>query len=347
MKKYLLITILSLVFWGCSSVNNFYSFDETKQLIEQKFQDTLFSNAHWGVLIESLTTGEIWYEQNMNKMFMPASNEKIITAATSLTSLGPDFKFITNLFINGEIIDSTLKGDLIVQGNGDPTFYTIFFDDPRAPFFRWADTLIKLGIKKIDGNIIGDDNAFDDNGYGNGWSFDGLDSWYSAESGALQFNENYIDLKIIPPQNRNDSLKIIPNVNSSYFNIINSTTISDTETTRIIINRPFGTNNIIVSGVVKNGSRTINRSPSISNPTLFYTNVLKETLIKKGIFVTGKAIDCDDLTNWELDKTNSILLISHKSPPLKDILKGMMKRSQNMFAETMVKTLGLNINGIG
>ncbi|PIQ08400.1 MAG: D-alanyl-D-alanine carboxypeptidase/D-alanyl-D-alanine-endopeptidase [Ignavibacteriales bacterium CG18_big_fil_WC_8_21_14_2_50_31_20] len=347
MKKYFLLMIFPLIFVGCSSASNFYSLNETTELIEQKFQDSLFTNAHWGVLVESLSSGEIWYEQNKDKMFMPASNEKIMTTATSLVTLGENFTFETKVFFNGEIIDSVLKGNLIVQGNGDPTFYTKFFNDPRTPFFNWADSLLKFGIKEIDGNIIGDDNLFEDNGYGNGWSFDGLDSWYSAESGALQINENYIDLQLIPPKNLNDSLQIIPNIKSNYFTIINNTIISDTGKTRISINRPFGTNNIIISGVVKTGSRIIERSPSISNPTLFYTTVLKESLIEKGIIVTGKAIDCDEFNNWQLDTNNSTLLLSHSSPPLRDILKGLMKRSQNMYAETMVKTLGLNVNGIG
>lgn len=347
MIKHILLFLLPILFFGCSSTTNFNSFNTTHDLIDAKFHDTMFENAHWGVLIESLTTGDIWYEQNMDKLFMPASNEKIPTAASALTILGPDFTFETNLYYNGEIIDSVLKGDLIVRGNGDPTFYTKFFDDPRAPFFSWADTLLKLGIKEIDGNIIGDDNAFDDNGYGNGWSYDGLDSWYSAESGALQFNENYIDLQIIPPTRIEDSVKIIPNVESNYFSIINKTTVSDTGRTRVSFDRPFGTNNIIVSGLVKTGSKAFERTPTISNPTLFYVTVLKETIINKGILITGKAIDCDDIENWELYLAKCKLIISHHSPALKDILKGMMKRSQNMYAETMTKTLGWNESGIG
>ncbi|MDA3860295.1 MAG: D-alanyl-D-alanine carboxypeptidase/D-alanyl-D-alanine-endopeptidase [Melioribacteraceae bacterium] len=347
MKKHILLFIVPLFFIGCSGASKFYSLNETKEFIDAKFQDTLFAHAHWGVLIESLTTGDIWYEQNMDKMFMPASNEKIPTAATALTTLGPDFVFTTSLSYKGEILDSVLYGDLIVNGIGDPTFYTRFFNDPRDPFFSWTDTLLKLGIKKIDGNIIGDDSAFDDNGYGNGWSHDGLDSWYSAESGALQFNENYVDLQIIPPTRIEDSVKIIPNIESNYFSRINKTTISDTGRTRVSINRPFGTNNIIVSGVVIAGSKAFERTPSISNPTLFYTTVLKETLIDKGILVTGEAIDCDDIENWELDYTNSEPILLHYSPPLNEILKGLMKRSQNMYAETMVKTMGWHESGIG
>jgi len=347
MKKYLLLIIFPLIFGGCSSATNFYSLDETKQLIDQKFQDSLFSHAHWGVLIESLTTGEVWYEQNGNKMFMPASNEKIPTAAATLLTLGPNFRYKTNLYYTGDIIDSVLNGDLIIKGDGDPTFFTKFYEDSRTPFFYWIDILKKMGIKKIDGNIIGDDNAFEDYGYGDGWTFDGLDSWYSAESGALQFNENNIDLQIIPPKSIDEKLQVIPNVKSNYFNIINNTNISETEPSQISINRAFGTNNITISGIVKVGSKPFERSLSISNPTLFYTNVLLETILSSGILVTGKAIDCDDISDWNPNYNSQKLMNSYLSPPIIDIMKGMMKRSQNMYAETFVKTLGLNIGGIG
>ncbi len=347
MIKKSLLFLIPLFFIGCSGASHFYSYNDTQALIADKFNDPLFANAHWGVMIESLTTGEFWYEQNANKMFMPASNEKIPTTASALITLGLDFKFETRLYYDGEIIDSVLMGNLIVSGNGDPTFYTKFYDDPRYPFFSWADTLLKLGIKKIEGDIIGDDNAFDDNGYGGGWTHDGLGSWYSAESGALQFNENYVDLKIIPPSNINDSVTIIPNVESDYFTIINNTIISDTAKTRINISRPFGANNIIISGTVQVGSRPFERTPSLNNPTLFYVTVLKETIISKGISVTGKALDCDEIDNWELTPEKYKLILSNHSVPLSEILKGLMKRSQNMYAETMVKTMGWSQSGIG
>ncbi len=347
MKNALPLLAFALLFFACTSTSKFYSFAETQQLIDKKFQDSLFAHAHWGVLIESLNDGETWYQQNADKMFMPASNEKIPTSAAALISLGPDFRFETGLYYKGEIVDSVLKGDLVVKGNGDPTFYTRFFDDPRDPFFSWADTLLHLGITEIEGNIIGDDNAFDDAGYGMGWTHSYLGAWYAAESGALQFNENYVDLQIIQPASLDDSVQIIPNVESDYFSIINNTTATDTGRTRLRIDRPFGTNDIFVSGMVHTGVDTFERTPSISNPTLFYTTVLKETLLEKGIFVRGEAVDCDDIDGWDVDSTNYQLITTHNSAPLNEILKGLMKRSQNMYSETMVKTMGWKESGLG
>ena len=331
MKNILLFVFLSMLFLGCGSSIKYYSFEETQDLIDQKFQDTLFTHAHWGVLIESLDSGDIWYEQNADKMFMPASNEKIPTSASALLTLGPDFTFETNLYHSGVIVDSVLHGDIIVKSNGDPTLYTRFFNDPRDPFFNWADTLLKIGIKKIDGNIIGDDNTFDDQKYGMGWTFGGLPHWWSAEFGALQFNENYIDLYIVQPSKTDDSIEIIPNVRSDYFSIVNNLTAVDSGRTRIYFDRPYGTNEIIVSGFVHTGNDTLERTPSIWNPTLFYTTVLKETFEGKGIQVAGEAKDCDEIDLWDFQPIGNELILTHHSPPLKDILKFLMKKRLLIF----------------
>jgi D-alanyl-D-alanine carboxypeptidase/D-alanyl-D-alanine-endopeptidase (penicillin-binding protein 4) len=113
------------------------------------------------------------------------------------------------------------------------------------------------------------------------------------------------------------------------------------------VNRQFNTNEIIVTGNIVVGTDTLERSPSIDNPTLFYVTVLKETLLNRGINVNGDAIDCDDLEGWNFQTDSLTCLLIHPSPPLKEILKGLMKRSQNMYAETMVKTMGLQEKGIG
>ncbi len=278
---------------------------------------------------------------------MPASNQKILTSAAALMTLGPDFKFVTRVFRNGSVTDGVLQGDLIVQGQGDPTFYTKFYNDSTDPFRNWAKKLSDAGIKRIEGRVIGDDDHFEDASFGHGWSLNYLDTWYAVETGALQFNENYLDLRIAPPATANGKVEITPNVASNYYQIVDQTRLSATEPNSVRISRPFGSNVITVSGVVKAGTPPFERSPSIGNPTLFFATVLREVLISEGIQVTGEAVDCDTLENWSFRPENSTLLVSHDSPPLSEILRGLMKRSQNLYAETLVKTLGLESTGLG
>ncbi|MCB0752673.1 MAG: D-alanyl-D-alanine carboxypeptidase/D-alanyl-D-alanine-endopeptidase, partial [Ignavibacteriae bacterium] len=350
MKKIFSLFIISLIFVGCSTIPVGYeriNSDELTKKIDSIFNDSLFSHAHWGVLIESLSSGKVLYEKNSERMFMPASNEKIPTAAAALTKLGPDFRFRTIIGYSGNIIDSTLYGDLIIIGDGDPTLSDRIYDKPTTVFEQWTDSLLSLGIKSISGNIIGDDNKFDDENIGYGWPLDGLDYWYSAEIGALQLNENYVDLEIVLPANISDTLKIIPDVISNYYKLINEIEIVDTGSNNLKITRAYGKNEILLKGKIVRNTEPFERSPTITNPTKFYVTVLKEVLENKGITVLGSPIDCDEIPNYvdSIKVTDS--LIVYKSIPLKEILKVQMKKSQNLYAETMVRILGFNNTGLG
>ncbi len=346
----ILIFIFSAIITGCGGISQVEKHDSFSTLInkiDSQFNDSSFAEANWGVMIQSLKSGETWYSKNSNKMFMPASNEKIPTAAAALTLLGPDFTFETDLCYNGKIVDSTLDGDLIVFGDGDPTLYTKFFNDPRELFFIWAKMLKDKGIKTITGNIIADDKAFSYDSLGFGWSFDGLDSWSYAQISPLQLNENYIDLTIIPPDSLNEPALIEPNLPSNYYKIINELSVSDTGRTQINSSRQVGTNDILIRGNIRIGSRKILISPTITNPSLFYVTVLKEVMEESGININGNPVTSRSLSNWNYKPEDFTILDNHKSSPLKDIIKVMMKRSQNLYAETLPRVIGLKETGVG
>ncbi|MDK2971168.1 MAG: hypothetical protein PWP23_923 [Candidatus Sumerlaeota bacterium] len=319
---------------------------ELLQAVDAFFEDERFANAFWGAKIKSLDTGEVWYERNSDKLFMPASNEKIPTTAAALVTLGPDWQFTTHFTTNGEIRNGVLEGDLIVFGNGDPTLYSRFYDDPRDVFRLVAQRFHDLGITRITGDIIGDDNAFDDEHIGYGWPLDGLPSWYSAEFGALQINEGYVDLTVRPPADANGTVTIEPNLPSDYYTIDNRVVVRPGRN-RISSDRAFGTNNLIVRGSVAPGSNPQEVSPTITNPTLFYVTVLAEVLRDERIDIGGKPMDCDDIAAWNQKPEDFTSLYVHKSPPLSEIIKGLMKRSQNLYAETMARVLGWEVHGNG
>jgi len=315
--------------------------------IKEVFGDPRFANAHWGVMIKSLKTGEVWYEQNANKMFNPASNQKIPTTAAALLGLGPTFRYVTTVAHTGTITDGVLKGDLVVFGQGDPTFYTRWLPDSRDHFRAWARDLKARGITRIDGNVLGDDNAWDDVHTGNGWPLRDMTPWYYAEYGALQFNENYIDLKIIPPATLDGTVTIQPNVPSSYFTIVPNIKVVESGGNNIDLERDLLTNTIHVTGQVRAGSPAFEETPTITNPTLFFVTVLHEVLREEGIEVTGQPIDADDREGWKVGIGDCTMLIAHESPPMDEILAGLFKRSQNMYAESMPYTLAWKRTGKG
>ncbi|MFO7841195.1 MAG: D-alanyl-D-alanine carboxypeptidase/D-alanyl-D-alanine-endopeptidase [Fidelibacterota bacterium] len=355
MKRISIIILTIVLLISCTSTSESVkksgprTFNSMMKAIDELVHDEAFSHAHWGVLIKSLDNDEIWYAHNAERLFMPASNNKIPGAAGALSILGPDFRFETRLLTRGDIKDGVLHGDLVIRSNGDPTLYERYQGDSRAVFRSWADTLKKQGIFRIEGGIIGDDDAYDDVHLGAGWSWDYLQTWYAAQFGALQFNENYVDVKIVAPENMDGKIRLIPNISSSYFTLHDRIELIGEGQTRIRYERAPNTNDIIFSGQLKLGSDTLELSPTIHNPTGFYVQVLKETLEAGDIHIAGEAIDCDELKNWShtAEDPNYRELAHYYSVPLSEILTRMMKRSQNMYAETMPRVIAWKESGLG
>ncbi|GAB4319038.1 MAG: D-alanyl-D-alanine carboxypeptidase/D-alanyl-D-alanine-endopeptidase [Candidatus Sumerlaeia bacterium] len=315
--------------------------------IQARFDDPRFAHAHWGVLIESLETGRVWVERNADRLFMPASNEKIPTAAAALQALGPDFRFTTLLAATAPLTTPTLEADIVVWSNGDPTFYDRYIGESRAVFRSWARQLKARGLERVTGGVVGDDNAFDDQRIGAGWPHDGLGEWYSAEIGPLVLNENYVDFRIVPPQTPDGEVRIEPNLPSAYYKVVNNIKVVSEGRSRVSVERPFGTHEMIFTGQVAVGDSPLEESPAISNPTLWYATVLRETLIEEGIAVEGAARDVDDEPDWPHEAAALPRLAEHLSPPLSDILTQMMKRSQNLYAEILPRAMAWKETGRG
>ena len=294
--------------------------------------------AHTGILIQSAETGEILYQKNANKLFMPASNEKIPTSAAALLNFGPNFRYQTSVFYSGVIEDSILKGDLIVVGSGDPTFSFRFFENEDSCFVfqNWADSLLSHGISKIDGRIFGIDDAFDEEEIGFGWSVNNLSYSYSAQIGALTFNENKARLVIRADSNgENIQYKVFPDL--GYIEI-DSQLEFDAEETDVFVERILGSNKITVQGTIQPGRGYVEKI-SIHDPTVYFLSGLKKELIQLGIDVTGEVIDADVI----VDKStilNQQLLFTVESMPFAEVLTVLMKESQNLYAESFVKLLG-------
>lgn len=340
MKKYLSLILLSLAFVACSGVEISQRDDNTSNSeslilkIDSLFNEKMFAHAFWGVKIASLESGKSLYEQNADKLFMPASNEKILTTAAALKVLGPEFHFVSKLDYTGTIENGVLNGDIFAYSNGDPTLYTRFFDSPLVLFKKYAKELKAIGIRRINGNIIGDDSAFEDEHLGYGWAYDGLLYWYSAPFGPLQLNENYIDVTVTPGKYAGDNTELFPNISSSYVNLVNNLSTVDSVNAGFDFARGFCDNDFVFSGELKAGTKSFEVSPTVINPTLFYVTTLKDVLEQEGITIQGGVFDIREYSNTGQRKNLTI----YESPALKDIAKGLMKRSQNLYAETFART---------
>jgi D-alanyl-D-alanine carboxypeptidase/D-alanyl-D-alanine-endopeptidase (penicillin-binding protein 4) len=303
--------------------------------------DPVFQNAIWGVHVIDLNTGASLFSRNAQVSMVPASNTKLYTTAAALELLGTDFRYETRVWTNGSIQNGVLTGDLIVEGSGDPTISGRFNEDDRTKTFRdWAADLKSKGITRINGNIIGDDTIFDDVALGSSWSWDYTTYWYAAEMGGLSFNENCVDIEMIGTRpGEPATIKMYPN--TSYAQLVNETlTVRRGEPTSTGYNRPWGTNRIHVSNKVVAGSTTT-YSLAVTNTALYFVHVLKEVLQQEGIEINGDIFDRAGLPAVGDYKSTGNVLTTYISPTLEEIVYILNKRSQNLFAENLLKTMGV------
>ena len=172
---------------------------ELRREIDTLTSQPVFRNAQWGVLIVNPRTGDTLYSKNAGKLFMPASNMKIITSAAALTLLGPEYRYRTTFLTDGPVRDSLLDGNLLVIGRGDPTVSDRMRGTATTVMDALADSLRAHRIRQISGSLARVGNAFPDSIYGYGWEWDDLGEYYGAGVDELIFNEGMAPTRLRPP----------------------------------------------------------------------------------------------------------------------------------------------------
>ncbi|HEX8906562.1 MAG TPA: D-alanyl-D-alanine carboxypeptidase/D-alanyl-D-alanine-endopeptidase, partial [Longimicrobiaceae bacterium] len=315
--------------------------------LDSIFGDTTFAGANWGVVVKSLETGETLYDRNGGKMFVPASNMKLVTGSTALETLGPDFRFRTAVAAAGRVADGELRGDLVVVGSGDPTIAADFHGgDARAVFRAWADSLRAHGVRSITGRIIGDDDVFDDVPYGRGWAWDDMNDDYSAEIGGLEFNLGVIGVGITRGASAGAAPAVTLDPPTAYVPVRNRAATVPGAVEQIEVAREDAGPGIVVSGQIPADTQSVRTLVAVRNNTAYFATVLRETLIASGIAVGGAAVDQDELAPSARPASRETLF-TQTSPPLSEILRGFLKPSQNQVGELLLKTEGRVLRGQG
>ena len=308
--------------------------------LDEILADPAFHNANWGAMVQSVETGEVLYRKHERKLFMPASNMKLVTGAAALTQLGADHHFRTRVLACGEIDqDGALKGDILVIGGGDPTISQRFGDgDPLHIFRAWSDSLHRRGIRRIEGNVVGDDDLFDDVHIGPGWAWDYLGSAYAAEIGALLFNEGALRINVTPGRSKDSSAAVSLEPPTSYVELKGEvSTVGDSTGINVGVARPPFSNEAEMEGAIWIGADSLTLYIAPHDPTLYFVTVLRETLQAQGVAVVGDAVDRDSVAG---DCDSAETLFVHESQGLAEILKPLFKESQNQLAEMLLRYLG-------
>ncbi len=198
-----MVVVAPLALAGCLTVRNTVRPNSPRanlaHVIDSLTSQPAFRNAVWGVLIVNPRTGDTLYSKNAGKLFMPASNMKIITSAAALALLGADYTYKTTFLTNGEVRDSLLDGDLLVIGRGDPTVSDNMRGVATTVMDALADSIRAHGIRQISGSLARIGNAFPDSVHGFGWEWDDLGEYYAAGVDELIFNEGMAPTTPRPP----------------------------------------------------------------------------------------------------------------------------------------------------
>jgi len=282
------------------------------------------SNGKLGVLVKSLTTDVKILEHNSNKLFVPASNQKVITSATALSLLGTEYRFKTEFYSGGGIIDGVLYGGLYVKGYGDPTITTQHLNSI-------AYELRKLGVKEIRAGITVDDSYFDRVRYGKGWKEEWKGDFYSPPIGALTLNHNTFEIKVYPTKSgRIPAVEL--DLKGTNINIINKA-VTSSKRGGLSARWLEEGKTIMLQGRISPGSSFYSLKVPISSPDIYTGSALRRILADTGIKVNGFVVR-GEVPQW------AKLFYTHLSDPLNSIITEYNKNSVNIIGENIIKTLG-------
>jgi serine-type D-Ala-D-Ala carboxypeptidase/endopeptidase (penicillin-binding protein 4) len=314
------------------------------------------ASAMVGVKIVSLDTGRVLFEENTTKLLRPASNMKLYTVATALDKLTPDYRFKTLVYGNTKLDSSgVLKSDLTIEGRGDPTFAARFNNgDYLKGIDNLATRIASAGVKRVEGDLVGDESYFVGPKYGSGWEWDDLTWSYGAEISPLTVNDNALDLFIKPGQQVTAPAVITTGPPDPLLTIVNKVTTASKGTKReLSIYRGLGENTVTIVGNIAVDDPGYTGAIAISHPALLFVYLLRTALAQKGVVIKGKSRTTGTLNQPILPPIPEIAarigapvpklqieITTLESPPFSVIAAQTLKPSQNLYTELILRTLG-------
>jgi len=331
--------------------------DEMADKIKAMTDAPEYKAARWGMLIVDGKTGHTIYEQNPDKLFLPASVTKLYTCATAIAELGPDFRFSTPVYRRGEVVGRVLNGDLILSASGDLSFGgrrgkmggTEFVDNDHTyanggsmnakltdtdPLYALNDLARQVaeGISEVKGEVLIDDRLFartNSSGSGPGIVC------------PILVNDNVVDV-IVTPGEKTGSAAIVKMRPETAFIQMDADVRTVKETGPVSLSvEATGSGQFMVRGTIPLRSGPQVRVYYVDEPTLFARALFIEALRKHGVKI---AASLHRPRRFDLPATDAMGLVrvaEYQSEPLAETLKVTLKVSHNLYASTLPVLVGL------
>lgn len=306
-----------------------------------------FDRTHWGIEVWDPASQQVLYARNAQKHFVPASTLKLVVSSAALHLLSPEYRYTTTIYGVGAIRNGTLEGDLVVYGRGDPMLSGRYAATQTAIFEALVDSLYAQGLRRVTGSVIADESFWDADYTRGDWESYDLLWWYAAPVGALGFNDNSIDFRVVPGSRVGQPARITWQPETSFFDFENRTvTVAAGRPHTLDFKRDDDSDRIIAYGNIPRGTPARTEYFAVEAPARYAATVFREVLERRGIRVGNPGVRVNSDAGTSLAGEAQVL-IAHRSPPLAQVIGPILGTSQNWFAEQLVKTLGRERRGEG
>ncbi len=290
--------------------------------LDALLNEDVLKNSEVGISVFDLTTGESLYRYQDEKLYRPASVEKVITSVTALAELGTDYTFDTSLRYTGQIVNDTLRGSLYIIGGMDPEL----MDEDLN---RLVEAVEAAGIRYVTDTIAADVSLMDSVYWGPGWSWDDTPYSFQPYLSPLMLNRGCVDIEVTPAQK--DSLpQVVCTPVSDYYRVVNEGVSRNPQAGKLVITRDWLTNDntFRISGnVAHRTTETLN----VYHSQEFFFQTFLSRLQAKGIGASGQAYaECPA-------ESDSLFTLKR---PIVEVLEQALKESDNLCAEAMFYHLG-------
>lgn len=302
-------------------------------VVESGMRQPHMRGAEVAILVVSAATGEVIYEHNADRLMVPASNMKVVTAAAALSVLGPDYRFETVVSTDAPELGVTLAGDLYVRGTGDPSLVS-------EELWKLAESIRVLGIERIEGDLVLDAAYFDSANTTSLAVADG-DRAYHARTGALSLNFNAVAVHTTSSERPGAPAVVELAPGTSFVELRGGVSTGRSRSrSNLSVRRTFedGKNVITVSGSVPAGSGTRVHYRSLDDGLGYFGTVLREFLESAGVEFGGTVA-------LGVAPEDARTLVVHTSKPLSLIVRDLNKFSNNFVAEQLLKAMAAHVYG--
>jgi D-alanyl-D-alanine carboxypeptidase/D-alanyl-D-alanine-endopeptidase (penicillin-binding protein 4) len=316
---------------------------ELGRKIDEAIDGSDFAAARWGVFVISLKDGRVVYQRDGARPFTPASNMKVYTTAVALDTLGADYRWRTSVYADREPDSGgTITGDLVLYGRGAPDLSSETKKDAPDYLARLADDLYKRGVRRVSGNLIGDESYFRGEPLGDGWLWNDVQWYFGAEVSALTINDNEATVTITPGK-PDEPATVKVEKGDQYFQLTtDARTTARGSSLTIGVTRGLSDNNLRVWGDFPATVRNYSVRVSVHQPALWAAKLFREELRSRGITVDREtqARDARVAPDKSFDPTRAVELAFVNSKSLGELVRATNKYSINLNAELILRTLG-------